>query len=137
MREMLERQQKEGKNGNYSQQLKRQLDDLHAREAEYTRSDVHFTQEYFGHRMFEKDEARKQANVAKIEGFRPLITADIAFKNKIREEEVSGVNDIPAHLHLLISTTDISSQHILFLCHLTHPSSQGRSTHRITTPSPS
>ena len=131
MREMLERQQKEGKNGNYSQQLKRQLDDLHAREAEYTRSDVHFTQDYFGHRMFEKDEARKQANVAKIEGFRPLITADIAFKNKIREEEVSmgAVNDVSADLHLLISTTDISSQHILFLCHLTHHLTHSSSQH--------
>ena len=42
--------------------------------------------------MYEKDEARKQANVEKIEGFRPLISADIAFKNKIREEEV--LNDI-------------------------------------------
>ena len=45
--------------------------------------------------MYEKDEARKVANVAKIDGFRPLISADIAFKNKIREEEV--LNDIVAN----------------------------------------
>ena len=32
------------KNGTYGQQLKRQLDDLHAKEAEYARTDVHFTQ---------------------------------------------------------------------------------------------
>ena len=95
VRDVKEKKEKEIKDAAYAAQLHKQLDDLNKAHAEYVRTDVHFTTDYFAHKLYEKDESRKQANARKVDDFKPLIVADIEFKNSIREAEV--MDDIRAN----------------------------------------